>query len=112
MFSEAGLLYAFGKREFAFGGNTLTELAGGAAGLVESSLISFCEETGAGRLGLVVDVAEDCAYVLGRVLVGMTGFPSCVDEVGDLLWKLSLEAGLRAPTGVEILAQTRVGETP
>ena len=72
-------------------------------------MISFCEEAGAGRLGLVVDVAEDCAYVLGRVLVGMTGFPACVNEVGDLLWKLSLEAGLRAPTGVEILAQTSGG---
>ena len=42
----------------------------------------------------------------------MTGFPACVDEVRNLLRKLSLEAGLRAPTGVEILAHTRVGETP
>ena len=83
-----------------------------SAGLVEAFLVSLCEEAGAGRLGLVVDVAEDCAYVLGRVLVGMTGFPACVDEVGNLLWKLSSEAGLRAPIGVEILAQTRVGETP
>ena len=104
-----GLLYAVCERELAFGGSTLPELAGCAAGLVESSLISLGEEAGAGRLGLVVDVAEDGAYVLGRVLVGVTGFPACVDEVGDLLWKLSLEAGLRAPTGVEILAHTGVG---
>ena len=59
-----------------------------------------------------LDVAEDGAYVLGRVLVGVTGFPACVDEVGDLLWKLALEAGLRALTGVEILAQARVVKTP
>ena len=75
-------------------------------------MVSLGEEAGAGRLGFVVDVAEDGAYVLGRVFVWMTGFAACVDEVGDLLWKLSLEAGLRAPTGVEILAQARVGETP
>ena len=97
---------------FAFGGGALTVLSCGAASPVELFLVSLGEEAGASGLGLVVDVAEDCAYVLGRVLVGMTGFPACVDEVGDLLWKLSLEAGLRAPTGVEILAQARVGETP
>ena len=79
------------------------------AGPVELLLVSFGKKAGARGLGLVVDVAEDCAYVLGRVLVGMTGFPACVNEVGDLLWKLSLEAGLRAPTGVEILAQTSGG---
>ena len=50
----------------------------GTAGLVEAFLISFCEEAGAGRLGLVVDVAEDCAYVLGRVLVGVTGLSTFV----------------------------------
>ena len=70
-------------------------------------MISLCEEAGAGRLGFVVDVVEDGAYVLGRVFVRMTGFTACVDEVGDLLWKLPVEAGLRAPTGVEILAQGR-----
>ena len=73
-------------------------------------MISLCEEAGAGRLGLVVDVAEDCAYVLGRVLVGVTGLSTCVQVVKDLLGKLLVEAGLRAPTGVEILAQ-RGGET-
>ena len=62
-------------------------------GLVESSLISFCEETGAGRLGLVVDVAEDCAYVLGRVSVGVTGLSTMVKVVENLLGKLSIEAG-------------------
>ena len=106
-----GLLYAVCKRELAFGSDTLTELAGGVAGLIESSLISLSEEAGAGRLGFVVDVVEDCTYVLGRVFVGVTGFPACVDEVGDLLWKLSLKAGLRAPTGVEVLAQARVVKT-
>ena len=68
-------------------------------------MIVFCEEAGAGRLGLVIDVAEDCAYVLGRVLVGVTGLSTCVQVVKDLLRKLLIEAGLRAPTGVEILAQ-------
>ena len=46
------------------------------------------------RLGLVADVADDGAYVLGRELVGMTGFPACVDEVGDLQRKLLLKVGL------------------
>ena len=75
-------------------------------------LVSFGEKAGARGLGLVVDVAEDGAYVLGGVSVRMTGLSSCVDEVWDLLRKLPVEAGLRAPTGVEILAQTGVGETP
>ena len=96
---------------FAFGSGALTILACGAASPVELLLVSFGEKAGARGLGLVVDLAEDGAYVLGRVFVRMTGFAACVDEVGDLLWKLPVEAGLRAPTGIEILAQTGVVET-
>ena len=75
-------------------------------------LVCLCEETGSSGLGFVVDVAEDCVYILGGVLVGVTGLFMSVKKVWDLLGKLPMEAGLRAPTGVEILAQARVGETP
>ena len=95
---------------FAFGGSALTVLACEAASPVDLLLVSFGEKAGARGLGLVVDVAEDGAYVLGRVLVGVTGLSTCVQVVKDLLGKLLVEAGLRAPTGVEILAQ-RGGET-
>ena len=97
---------------FTFGGSALTVLACEVASLVELLLVSFGEKAGARGLGLVVDVVEDCAYILGRVVVGVTGFSTCVQVVEDLLGKLLIEAGLRAPTDVEILAQARVGETP
>ena len=69
----------------AFGGDALTVVACGAASAIETRLIGFCEEAGARGLGLVVDVAEDGAYVLGRVLVGVTGLSTCVQVVKDLL---------------------------
>ena len=77
-FGEARLLYAVCKREVSFGGDVLTVLAGLSAGFVEARLVFLSEEAGARGLGFVVDVAEDCAYVLGRVLVGVTGLSTCV----------------------------------
>ena len=59
--------------------------------------------------GFVVDKFEDRADVLGGVFVWVTGLATCVNVVEDLLGKLSLKLGLRAPTGVEVLAWTREG---
>ena len=74
-------------------------------------MVCFGEEAGACGFWFVVDKLEDGAHVTGGVFVRLTGLSSCVDKVWDLLRKLPVEAGLRAPTGVEVLAQTGVGET-
>ena len=72
-------------------------------------MVCFCEEARTRGFRFVVDEFEDRADVLGGVLVRVTGLRTCVDVVEDLLGKLSLKLGLRAPTGVEVLAWTREG---
>ena len=72
-------------------------------------MVCFCEEARTRGFGFVVDEFENCAYVLGGVFVRVTGLAACVNVVEDLLGKLSLKLGLRAPTGVEVLAWTGSG---
>ena len=62
----------------AFGGDALTVLLGRATSPVLALLISFRKEARVCGLRLVIDVVEDGAYVLGCVLVGVTGLSACV----------------------------------
>ena len=87
----------------------LSELVRGATSVVQSGLVCFCEEARTRGFRFVVDEFEDCADILGGVFGWVTGIATCVNVVEDLLGQLSLKLGLRALTGVEVLAWTREG---
>ena len=63
---------------FTFGSSALTVCACGVASPVELLLVGFSEKAEVCALRLIVDIAEDCTYVLSHVLVEVTGLSSCV----------------------------------